>query len=128
MAKPPPKLPVDLASLSDDELALLTVEAPRELERRKSKREAELLAFIREQATVHGISPARLRAALGGKASAKARTTGGTDRRSVVKPKYWNPKDHSQRWSGRGGQPAWLTEHRASGGTLEECLIPEGAL
>src|ERR1700683_4088948 len=84
----PPTLPVDLVSLSDDELALLTVEAPRELERRKARRDAELLAFIREQATVLGIPPARLRAALGGKAAARSRPTG-TDGRRVVKSKFW---------------------------------------
>jgi DNA-binding protein H-NS len=126
--KPPPGPPVDLVKLSDDELALLTVEAPRELERRKAKREADLLGFIRERAAELGISPARLGAALAGRAGARAHNNGGTDGRSVVKPKYRNPKDHAQRWSGRGGQPAWVADHLAAGGTLEECLIPEGAL
>ena len=56
--------PVDLETLSDDELQLLMVAVPHELERRKCKREAELLAFIREQIGVGGISLARLRVAL----------------------------------------------------------------
>jgi len=118
----------DLKSLSDDELALLTVEAPRELERRKAKREAELLAFFREQAMVLGIPLARLRAALSVKSASRVRAPGGTDGRSVVKAKYWCVTDHSLRWSGRGVAPKWYADHIAAGGKPEDMLIPEGAL
>jgi DNA-binding protein H-NS len=103
-----PALPVDLASLSDDDLALLTVEAPRELERRKAKREAELFAFIREQATVLGLTPARLRAALTGKAVARTRTNAEADGRSIVAPLYRNPANAAQTWAGRGKPPEWI--------------------
>jgi DNA-binding protein H-NS len=127
----PPPGP-NLKNLSDDELALLAVEAPRELERRKAKREAELLAFFREQAIALGIPLPRLRAALGGKTAAKAATrsreNGGTDGRSVVKPKYWCLADHSLRWSGRGAAPKWYADHIAGGGKPEDMLIPEGAV
>jgi DNA-binding protein H-NS len=102
-------LPIDLATLDDEELALLTVEAPRELERRKAKREVELLAFIREQVTVLGVPMARLRAALGGNAAASSRTKRGDagDRRSVVAPKYRHPET-GETWSGRGASPPWV--------------------
>ena len=54
----------DLKTLLDEELTLLMVEAPREFERRKAKREQEFLAAVREQMTVLGISPAKLRTLL----------------------------------------------------------------
>jgi DNA-binding protein H-NS len=101
----PPPIP-NLKNLSDDELALLAVEAPRELERRHAKRETELLAFFREQAMVLGIPLARLRAALGGKTAAQARTTGG-DGRSTVVAKYKNPAT-GETWTGRGKPPPWI--------------------
>jgi hypothetical protein len=75
---------VDLTRLSNDDLAILSVEAPRELERRKARREAELLAFIREQMIVLGISPAKLRAALGGRSSPRP-------------PRTPAPNDHPRR-------------------------------
>jgi len=128
--KPSPPLPVDLKSLTDDDLAWLVVAGPREIEERKSKREAELFAFIREQATVLGLSPARLRSALFKSTTGRKRVgkSDEQDGRSRVKPKYWNPKDHAQRWAGRGAPPPWYTEHLAAGGTKEDMCIPEGAV
>ena len=40
-----------------------------------------------------------------------------------VMPRYRNPLDLSQTWSGRGMKPKWLTEQMAQGRTLEEFLI-----
>jgi DNA-binding protein H-NS len=120
----PPALPLDLTTLADDVLARLAAEAPREIDRRQAKKEQDLLAFIKEQAAVLGLTPARLAAALAGKTAARPRTNGGTDGRSTVKPKYRNPKDHAQTWSGRGAPPKWLTDHLEAGGAKEDLAIP----
>ncbi len=40
-----------------------------------------------------------------------------------VPPKYMNPENHDQLWSGRGKQPNWVKEALASGKTLEELAI-----
>jgi DNA-binding protein H-NS len=106
MAKRSPDPDIDLQSLSDDELASLAVEVPREIERRQAQREAELLAFIREQMTVLCIPPQRLKAALLGKA-AKTHVTAKPDGRSVVAPKYRNPAT-GETWTGRGEAPSWI--------------------
>jgi DNA-binding protein H-NS len=37
-----------------------------------------------------------------------------------VAPRYRNPKDSTQTWSGRGRQPRWIAEGLASGKTLDE--------
>jgi H-NS histone family len=57
-----------------------------------------------------------------------SRANGVSDGPGVVKPNYWSPKDHAQRWSGRGAQPQWFKDHLAAGGTEEDVRIPEGAL
>ena len=40
-----------------------------------------------------------------------------------VPPKYQNPKNASQKWSGRGMKPNWLVDMLDQGYTLEEMLI-----
>ena len=42
-------------------------------------------------------------------------------------PKFANPDDPSQVWSGRGKQPQWVTEKLASGLTLEDLSIVRGS-
>jgi len=37
-----------------------------------------------------------------------------------VEPKFRNPNDPSETWSGRGRQPRWVTELLVSGKTLDE--------
>ena len=40
-----------------------------------------------------------------------------------VHPKYRNPKDPAETWSGRGKQPRWLTAQLRSGKTVKDFLI-----
>ncbi|HMM89206.1 H-NS histone family protein [Bradyrhizobium sp.] len=40
-----------------------------------------------------------------------------------VQPKYWNPSQPSQKWSGRGKQPRWLVAALNSGRKLEDFVI-----
>ena len=39
---------------------------------------------------------------------------------SIVAPKYRNPEDHSQTWTGRGRMPMWLNEKLKKRGTSKE--------
>jgi DNA-binding protein H-NS len=39
-------------------------------------------------------------------------------------PRYVNPEDASQTWSGAGKQPSWVRRHVAAGGLLEALRIP----
>ena len=43
-----------------------------------------------------------------------------------VVPKFANPDDPSQVWSGRGKRPQWVTEKLASGLALEDLSIGRG--
>jgi DNA-binding protein H-NS len=60
----------------------------------------------------------------GGQASKGAR-----ERRKYprVLPKYRNPDESSETWSGRGKQPRWLVAALKSGHTIEEFLISGAA-
>ena len=40
-----------------------------------------------------------------------------------VMPKYRNPADAAEVWTGRGKQPAWVRAHLTLGGTLEQLKI-----
>ena len=44
-----------------------------------------------------------------------------------VVPKFANPDEPSQVWSGRGKQPQWVTEKLASGLALEDLSIGRGS-
>ena len=44
-----------------------------------------------------------------------------------VVPKFANPDEPSQVWSGRGKQPRWVTEKLASGLALEDLSIGRGS-
>jgi len=40
-----------------------------------------------------------------------------------VLPKYQNPNEPSETWSGRGKQPRWLTAALKTGHTIEDFII-----
>ena len=43
--------------------------------------------------------------------------------KTKVAPKYANPADPNQTWTGRGRQPRWFVEAREAGKTLDELAI-----
>jgi DNA-binding protein H-NS len=73
------------------------------------KREA--LAKLEKQAAEMGFSLSDL---LGGKSKKSV---------SKVAPKYVNPDNSEQTWTGRGRQPKWVEAHLASGKSLDGLLI-----
>ncbi len=44
-------------------------------------------------------------------------------KKRVIEPKYFNPNNQEQTWSGRGRKPSWVEELLASGGSLENCML-----
>ncbi|MBR0697808.1 H-NS family nucleoid-associated regulatory protein [Bradyrhizobium lablabi] len=40
-----------------------------------------------------------------------------------VQPKFRNPMEATETWSGRGRHPQWVVELLARGGSLEDCRI-----
>jgi len=46
-----------------------------------------------------------------------------SDKRGKVAPKYKNPENASETWTGRGRQPIWVRNYIQSGGSLEQVTI-----
>lgn len=100
---------IDLADMSLKDLKDLQKQvdaAIRGFEKRKRK---EALAAAQRAAQEHGFS---LEEILGKKTSGPKSA-----------PKYANPTDASQTWTGRGRQPAWVKEAMAAGKSLDDMAI-----
>ncbi|SLN10314.1 H-NS histone family protein [Pseudoruegeria aquimaris] len=101
---------IDLSSLSPGELEKLA----REIEARKAEVAKQALkkayADMLEVAKKHGVSFDEVIALHSGKGSKTA-------------PKYANPADPTQTWSGRGRKPAWFIDALAAGKTPEDLEI-----
>lgn len=102
---------IDLEKLSLAELKKLQKDVAAAIkdfgdrERRKALSEVE--AFARER----GLSPADLSALI-------SRRT-----RRPAAPKYANPADPSQTWTGRGRKPRWVEAALADGRSLDDLAI-----
>ena len=46
-----------------------------------------------------------------------------TNTKQKMKPKYQNPADNLQSWTGRGRQPKWIAEGLANGKVLNDFRI-----
>ena len=77
-----------------------------ELRKRESRERADARKKIKELADTHGIDLASLAAASG-----------------KHEPKYRNPNDQFQSWSGVGRKPKWVEQWLAEGKALEELEI-----
>lgn len=120
---------IDLNALSSRELDVLISAAKR---RKTALKKRKPIASIRKRivdfATAEGYTVAEL---FGGKAPAAktARTTkkaaSKTKGRKLgkVPPKYRNPANAAETWTGRGKQPRWLAAQTAKGKKVEDFLI-----
>jgi DNA-binding protein H-NS len=136
----------NLAALTDEGLSTrlaeahaLVAEVEREMDQRRAKKQAEILASldtqldaIRTQALAAGLDPVTVSAALAKFASGKRSSTrarSSRDARSAVAKKYRNPENPSQTWAGRGAVPKWIELEPAKPGEkrgkpLAKFLIP----
>lgn len=119
---------IDLSSLSAKELGALIKNAKKQ-QTIVAKRPAvsKVRAQLTKLAKAHGYSieevfggtaPARGRTAKASKAPAKA-----VRKLGKVAPKYRNPANPKETWTGRGKQPRWLAALTTKGKKVEEFLI-----
>lgn len=89
-----------------------------------NRTQGRIIARIVKLATENGISAAAISGALMGGKSKSAKTVNkkaGAPRGKVA-PKYRNPANADQTWTGRGRMPLWVQElHKA--GKLDSALI-----
>jgi DNA-binding protein H-NS len=97
---------IELEQMSSDDLWSLHLEVTQHLQ---EKIKAERLALEKR---LKILTPLSLKAPV-------------SERRPYppVSPKYRNPEQPSETWSGRGKQPRWLVAHLKSGGRIDDFAI-----
>jgi DNA-binding protein H-NS len=107
---------LDLDIMSTDEMWQLHVEIGRLLSVRLTSEKRELekrLARLRRENELPQVDAAVVRQA----------STPQRRKYPRVLPKYQNPNEPSETWSGRGKQPRWLTAALQTGHTIEDFVI-----
>ncbi|TAA28741.1 H-NS histone family protein [Pseudoxanthomonas winnipegensis] len=121
---------IDLSGLSAKELASLISQAQKRqtvISKRTpiTKVRARILKFAKAEGyTIEELFGGGSAAPIRGKAAKKAPTAG--RKLGKVAPKYRNPANSKETWTGRGKQPRWLAALVASGKKVEDFLIKSG--
>lgn len=106
---------MDLKKLGVKELAALQADIESEMSRKKQQQKREVVAKVKALLAEHGMTLDDLP----GRTAAKP----GKPNKGIVPPKYRNPNDPSQTWTGRGRKPRWVVEHLDKGGKIEALAI-----
>ena len=117
-------MPVDLTTLSPRELdALITKAKKRKTTLKKRKPIATVRARLKAAATAEGYTIEELFGTSGGGAARATRAAKAPRKLGKVPPKYRNPENPAETWTGRGKQPRWLAAQVAGGKKVEDFLI-----
>jgi len=100
---------MDLDSMSKQELLAMRKNVDKAIANFEKRQRDAAIAAAQKAAQEHGFS---LDEILGKKASGKA-----------VAPKFRNPEDANQTWSGRGRQPAWYKDAINAGKSPNDLAI-----
>ena len=102
---------IDLEEMSLQDLKSLQSRVAKAISGYVDRKKKQALSELEETARKHGYSLSELTGATG------------VRKRAPVAPKYANPDDRSQTWSGRGLQPIWLKTALTSGKKIEDFAI-----
>lgn len=103
-------LDINLQEMDKDELTALSKKVTKALEEYDARKKLEARAAAEALAKEHGYSLSEL-------------LEGGSKKGSKGAPKYVDPANQSNTWTGRGRKPKWVEAHLDSGGDLEELAI-----
>ncbi len=106
---------VNLTNLSLSELHELEKDVSKRITHRKEEDRKRVLHQMKALAAGIGMT---IDEALAGDKRPKSK-------RGQVKPKYKNPDNPSETWSGRGKKPAWVQQAIQQGKTLEDLAIQD---
>lgn len=105
---------MELDHLSLNELQGLRARVDQEMEKRRAQVKKEGLDKIKSIAAEYGLSAEELKLISGSK---------NTTKRGTVAPKYRDPNNRENTWTGRGRQPKWVEAFLNGGGRLEQITI-----
>jgi DNA-binding protein H-NS len=112
-----PSEPLDLDNMSDEQLRAIQARARELLDERVRSRIDEFRRIARDAG--YELSLTRI----GEERRRRGSRDGMTGRRSEIAPKYRNPDNPSETWTGRGREPKWLQHQIASGKAKDDFLI-----
>lgn len=110
-----------LEEMSEAELQEMISSARQELDRLRANRAKQTLKEARRLAAEVGYE-AEFRKAGKDVGAGKATTP-----RAKVAPKYRNPNNPDETWSGRGRQPKWMQQLQAEGVSMDDMAITPAA-
>jgi DNA-binding protein H-NS len=102
---------MNVNDLSLKELKDLQSQIARAIGSYEDRRKKQALAELEEVARAKGFSLAELTGATPGRKT------------SLSAPKYANPANHADTWSGRGRKPRWFIEAMAAGRKPEDLAV-----
>lgn len=103
-------------SLSLGELQELKSHVEKKIDDRAKHERSNLIEKMNAMAKERGF--AGLDALMGDSKNGQEKT-----KRRPVEPKYRNPADQNDTWSGRGRKPRWVIEMLDAGGSIDDALI-----
>lgn len=115
------KAQLNKASVKELQQAAASIKS--EIAKRENSSKSELLKKVKKMAAEAGVSISDLLGKSGNVAAKPARPQKVSKPRGKVAPKYRNPADAAQTWTGRGRQPVWVAQALAAGSTLDALLI-----
>ncbi|WP_189338879.1 H-NS histone family protein [Chromobacterium amazonense] len=119
-------LGVNLSSLNIHQLDGLICEASEALKLLRKQEEKKDLALIKELAAKHGLQ-FTLTAAEASEGAFRSSSTGGSPLKGMKHPpRFRNPANFSETWTGLGRKPVWVQTYLDNGGELDALRIKEG--
>ena len=116
---------IDLKKLSSKELdALIATAKKRQAQLNKRAPVAQVRGKLTRLAKAEGYTIEELFGGSTRSGTARRAPAAGKRKTAKVAPKYRNPDNSKETWTGRGKQPRWLAAYTAKGRDLGEFLIP----
>ena len=110
----------DLKSMSRKELEKLKANVEKALSTVAEKEKKAALAAAKKAAAAHGFS---LDEITGAEQEKPKKRRGPAKAKSPSVPKYRNPDDKNQTWTGKGRQPQWFKDAVSAGTSPDELAI-----
>lgn len=103
---------MELTQKTEEELTLLRDQIDAELKSRREAKIQQLRADLKKAADELGVRMEEL-----------VKKPSASKPRGKVAPKYQNPSNPDETWTGRGQKPGWVRDALAAGKTLDQLLI-----